>query len=210
MSRLFLLLPVHIGKAPENRPIPKLLCKLQIVVAVFALGRAVKLRHFFAGSLLVQVFQLRQLLLKLFFSHLAHIRMMVAVVPDDMSLRPHPFDQIGIFFQIISYNKKSSRHMMLFPCVEIRRRVAVFACAVKRQIQNLFRRILRIKRIILRQLLHIFVRHRRFVVLLKGKSPVLLCRTRHHRLIPHEHRKPHTACDAERHAENQTQGKHRF
>lgn len=106
MSRLFLLLPVHIGKAPENRPIPKLLCKLQIVVAVFALGRAVKLRHFFAGSLLVQVFQLRQLLLKLFFSHLAHIRMMVAVVPDDMSLRPHPFDQIGIFFQIISYNKK--------------------------------------------------------------------------------------------------------
>ena len=52
MGRLFLLLPVHIGKAPENRPIPKLLCQLQIVVAVFALGRAVKLRHFFAGGLL--------------------------------------------------------------------------------------------------------------------------------------------------------------
>ena len=103
MSRLFLLLPVHISKAPENRPIPKLLCQLQIVVAVFALGRAVKLRHFFAGSLLVQVFQLRQLLLKLFFSHLAHIRMMVAVVPDDMPLRPHPFDQVGIFFQIIPH-----------------------------------------------------------------------------------------------------------
>lgn len=97
MGRLFLLLPVHIGKAPEDRPIPKLLCQLQIVVAVFTLGRAIKLRHLFAGCLLVQVFQLRQLLLKLFFSHLAHIRMMVAVVPDDMSLRPHPFDQIGIF-----------------------------------------------------------------------------------------------------------------
>ena len=134
MGRLFLLLPVHIGKAPENRPIPKLLCQLQIVVAVFTLGRAIKLRHLFAGCLLVQVFQLRQLLLKLFFSHLAHIRMMVAVVPDDMSLRPHPFDQIGIFFQIISYNKKSSRHMMLFQCVENRRRVSIFVSAVKRQI----------------------------------------------------------------------------
>ena len=210
MSRLFLLLPVHIGKAPENRPIPKLLCQLQIIVAVFTLGRAVKPRHLFAGCLLVQVFQLRQLLLKLFFSHLAHIRMMVAVVPDDMSLRPHPFDQIGIFFQIISYNKKSSRHMMLFQCVENRRRVSIFVSAVKRQIQNLFRRILRIKRIILRQLLHIFVRHRRFVVLLKGKSPVLLCRTRHNCLIPHAHRMPHNASEAERHAKNQTQGKHRF
>lgn len=210
MGRLFLLLPVHIGKAPENRPIPKLLCQLQIVVAVFTLGRAIKLRHLFAGCLLVQVFQLRQLLLKLFFSHLAHIRMMVAVVPDDMSLRPHPFDQIGIFFQIIPYNKKSRRHMMLFQCVENRRRVAVFVSAVKRQIQNLFRRILRIKRIILRQLLHIFVRHRRFVVLLKGKSPVLLCRTCHHRLIPYAHRMSHNASEAERYAENQTQGKHRF
>ena len=136
--------------------------------------------------------------------------MMVAVVPDDMSLRPHPFDQIGIFFQIIPYNKKSRRHMMLFQCVENRRRVSIFVSAVKRQIQNLFRRILRIKRIILRQLLHIFVRHRRFVVLLKGKSPVLLCRTRHHRLIPYAHRMSHNASEAERYAENQTQGKHRF
>ena len=210
MGRLFLLLPVHIGKAPENRPIPKLLCQLQIVVAIFTLGRAVKPRHLFAGCLLVQVFQLRQLLLKLFFSHLAHIRMMVAVVPDDMSLRPHPVHQDRNIFQIISYNKKSSRHMMLFQCVENRRRVAVFVSAVKRQIQNLFRRILRIKRIILRQLLHIFVRHRRFVVLLKGKSPVLLCRTHHNCLIPHAHRMPHNASEAERHAENQTQGKHRF
>lgn len=210
MGRLFLLLPVHIGKAPENRAISQFLCQLQIVVVVFALRRAVKLRHFFAGYLLVQVFQLRQLLLKLFFSHLAHIRMMVAVVPDDMPLRPHSFDQIGIFFQIISYNKKSSRHMMLFQCVKNRRRVAVFVSAVKCQIQNLFRRILRIKRIILRQLLHTFIRHRRFVVLLKGKSPVLLCRTRHDRLIPHAHRMPHNASEAERHAENQTQGKHRF
>ena len=210
MSRLFLLLPVHIGKAPENRPIPKLLCQLQIVVAVFALGRAVELRHFFAGCLLVQVFQLCQLLLKCFFSHLTHIRMMVAVVPDDMPLRPHPFDQIRIFFQIIPHNKKSRRHMMLFQCVKNRRRVAVFVSAVKCQIQNLFRRILRIKRIILRQLLHTFIRHRRFVVLLKGKSPVLLRRTRHDRLIPHAHRMPHNASEAERHAENQTQGKHRF
>ena len=210
MSRLFLLLPVHIGKAPENRPIPKLLCQLQIVVAVFALGRAVELRHFFAGCLLVQVFQLCQLLLKCFFSHLTHIRMMVAVVPDNMPLRPHPFDQIRIFFQIIPHNKKSRRHMMLSQCVENRRRVAVFVSAVKCQIQNLFRRILRIKRIILRQLLHTFIRHRRFVVLLKGKSPVLLCRTRHDRLIPHAHRMPHNASEAERHAENQTQGKHRF
>ena len=210
MSRLFLLLPVHIGKAPENRPIPKLLCQLQIVVAVFALGRAVELRHFFASCLLVQVFQLCQLPLKCFFSHLTHIRMMVAVIPDNMALRPHPFDQIRIFFQIIPHNKKSRRHMMLFQCVENRRRVAVFVSAVKCQIQNLFRRILRIKRIILRQLLHTFIRHRRFVVLLKGKSPVLLRRTRHDRLIPHAHRMPHNASEAERHAENQTQGKHRF
>lgn len=136
--------------------------------------------------------------------------MMIAVVPDDMPLRPHPFDQVGIFFQIIPHNKKSRPHMMLFQCVENRRRVSIFVSAVKRQIQNLFRRILRIKRIILRQLLHAFVRHRRFVVLLKGKSPVLLCRTRHHRLIPHAHRMPHNASKAERHAENQTQGKHRF
>ena len=196
MSRLFLLLPVHIGKAPENRPIPKLLCQLQIVVAVFALGRAVKLRHLFAGCLLVQVFQLRQLLLKCFFSHLTHIRMMVAVIPDNMPLRPHPFDQIRIFFQIIPHNKKSRRHMMFFQCVENRRRVAVFVSAVKCQIQNLFRRILRIKRIILRQLLHTFIRHRRFVVLLKRKSPVLLRRTRHDRLIPHAHRMPHNASEA--------------
>ena len=136
--------------------------------------------------------------------------MMIAVVPDDMPLRPHPFDQVGIFFQIIPYNKKSRRHMMLFQCVENRRRVSIFVSAVKRQIQNLFRRILRIKRIILRQLLHAFVRHRRFVVLLKGKSPVLLCRTRHNCLIPYAHRMSHNASEAERYAENQTQGKHRF
>ena len=99
---------------------------------------------------------------------------------------------------------------MLFQGIEYKWCISVFVSAVKRQIQNLFRRILRIKRIILRQLLHAFVRHRRFVVLLKGKSPVLLCRTCHHRLIPHAHRMPHNASKAERHAENQTQGKHRF
>ena len=114
MGRLFLLLPVHIGKAPENRPIPKLLCQLQIVVAVFTLGRAVKLRHLFAGCLLVQVFQLRQLLLELFFSHLAHIRMMIAVVPDDMPFRPHPFDQVGAGLNIISNHKKGGFHVVLF------------------------------------------------------------------------------------------------
>lgn len=36
----------------------------------------------------------------------------------------------------------------------------------------------------------------RFVVLLKGKSPVLLCRTRHHRLIPYAHRMSHNASEA--------------
>ena len=60
---------------------------------------------------------------------------------------------------------------MLFQCVENRRCVAVFISAVKRQIQNLFRRILRIKRIILRQLLHIFVRHRRFCCPPERKVP---------------------------------------
>ncbi len=60
---------------------------------------------------------------------------------------------------------------MRVQCGENRRRVAVFVAAVKRQIQHLFRSILRIKHIILRQLLHIFVRHRRFVVLLKWKVP---------------------------------------
>ena len=72
---------------------------------------------------------------------------------------------------------------MLFNASRIAGVLPFFISAVKRQIQNLFRRISPHKRIILRQLLPCFVRHRRFVVLLKGKSPVLLCRTRHSCLI---------------------------
>ena len=137
--------------------------------------------------------------------------MMIAVVPDDMPLRPHPFDQVGIFFQIIPHNKKSRRHMMLFQCVENRRRVAVFVSAVKRLNTKPFPSYSPHKTHHIAPAAPYFRPPQAVYCPPERKVPsTLLCRTRHHRLIPHAHRMPHTASEAERHAENQTQGKHRF
>ena len=50
LCRLFILIPVHIGKAPEKGVIAKFLCHREIFGAVFALRRAIEPRHLRSGD----------------------------------------------------------------------------------------------------------------------------------------------------------------
>ena len=60
MRRLVVLIPVDIGKAPEEGVISHILCHLKIVDTVFSLRRAVILGHGFSGDLLIEVFYVSQ------------------------------------------------------------------------------------------------------------------------------------------------------
>ena len=59
---LIVLVPVHIGQAPEEGLIAERLGHFQVGFAVFALGRAVVFLHRLAGGLLVNLFQTGQFL----------------------------------------------------------------------------------------------------------------------------------------------------
>ncbi len=61
---LVIHIPVHIGQAPEHGAVAQGLGLAQILLAVFSLRRAVEPGEGLAGGLLVQLFQLLQLLLK--------------------------------------------------------------------------------------------------------------------------------------------------
>ncbi len=64
-GRLFVLVPVYVGKAPEEGFIPKLLCHRQICCAVNSLRRPVEFRHGFSGRFFIQIFHALQLFPKI-------------------------------------------------------------------------------------------------------------------------------------------------
>ena len=66
MGGLGILLPVYVGKTPEEGLIAKIFCHAKIFRAVNAPGRTIVAWHFFAGGLSIQFFYLYQFFLKSF------------------------------------------------------------------------------------------------------------------------------------------------
>ena len=58
---LFILIPVYVGKTPEEGFIPQFLCHGQICCTVNSLRRPVEFRHGFSGRFFIQIFHALQL-----------------------------------------------------------------------------------------------------------------------------------------------------
>ena len=67
MGGLFILIPVDIGKAPEEGVISHVFGHLEVFGAVFTLRRPVISGHGLSGDILVELFYVSQLLFKCFF-----------------------------------------------------------------------------------------------------------------------------------------------
>ena len=112
---LLILNPVYIGKAPEKSRISKLFCHCKVLRTVDSAGRTVKFWHGSICYFLVEIFYFLKFFLKrISGGNLRHVRVCHGMVSDNMPFRDHPFNKIGIVFQEISHNKKSSRSMVLF------------------------------------------------------------------------------------------------
>ena len=73
---LLILIPVYIGKAPEEGFVSHILCHLEVGFAVFALRRAVEFGHFFTGDFFIDSLDFAKLLRKCFFrGNFGHVRM---------------------------------------------------------------------------------------------------------------------------------------
>ena len=137
-GRLGVVVPVHIGKAPENSFIPQLLGHLQIFFAVDPLGRTVVFGHLLSGGLLVQGFQILQLLGKSgFVGDLAHVIVVHGVVGDDVAFLHHPPHQVRVLLDVVAHQEKCGVYFLLFQDVQNFLRTAVFVACVKGQVQHL-------------------------------------------------------------------------
>ena len=139
LCRLCIRIPVHIGEAPEKGLIPQFFCHRKILCTVFALRWSVILCHLLSGHFLKQTADCIELFLKrLFVRDCRHIRMMIGVISHRVSLCNHPFDQFRRTLQKMSHDKKSSRCIVFFECIQNCSCVAILIAAVKCEIDHLF------------------------------------------------------------------------
>ena len=115
MSRLIILLPVYIGKAPEKCLVSQLLCHFQIFSTVDTLWGTVIFDHVSAGDFFIERFYAGKFFLKIFDrGNLRHIRMTERMIGHCMPFFCHAADQIRIIPDKVSHNKESSRSLMFF------------------------------------------------------------------------------------------------
>ena len=86
---LAFLVPIHIGKAPENGSIAQLFRPGKVLVAELSLRRAVEFRHRLAGGLVIKRFGALQLLHELLFALCGHVGVVVGVVAHGVPFGRH-------------------------------------------------------------------------------------------------------------------------
>ena len=112
---LFVLVPVHIGQAPEHGAVAQLLGHAQVGFAELPLGRAVELWHLLAGDLPVKGLVLLQLLAEaLRIGDGGHIRVGIGVVAHGVALLHHAADKLRLGLQIVAHQKEGGRDVVLF------------------------------------------------------------------------------------------------
>ena len=138
---LGIVVPVHVGKAPENRPVAQSLRHAQVFLTVYPLRRAVVFGHVLTGGVLVQRLQVLQFLCECrLFGNFAHVVVVHGVVAHDMPFLRHSAHQIGVFLDVVAHEKKGRLDVVLLQRVQYFLRAAVFVASVKGQVQHLFRR----------------------------------------------------------------------
>ena len=111
--RLIVLVPVDIGKAPEDRPVAEVLGHFEIFLTVNALRRAVIFFHDLARRLLEERLHIGK-----FFSEarrigdLRHVVVVVRVISDNVSFVYHPAHKVGRGLEIIPDDKKARGRTM--------------------------------------------------------------------------------------------------
>ncbi len=169
---LGIVVPIHIGQAPENRLVAHGLGLLQVLLAVNPLGRAVKFGNFLPGDGLVEFFQVRQF----FLEHRrvgqgTHVPVVHGVIAYDMALLHHPPDQVPVPLQIIPHQKKSRRGVVLFQCLQNFCGRPVFVARIEGQVQDLLLGVAQVGRIVPGQLGGCGVADGRSPLLLKAQAP---------------------------------------
>ena len=136
---LFVLIPVHIGKTPEEGLIAEIFCHLKVGLAVLSLGRPVVFFHGFPGKLSIECFKTCELFCEAFrITDPRHIRMVVCMVCDDMPLGDHTLYEVRTGLKVVADNKKCGGNVMLFQGIKDRRSVTVLVSGIEGEIKNLF------------------------------------------------------------------------
>ena len=155
MAGLAVLVPVHIGQAPEECGVPQVFRHLQIRRAVFPLGRPIVHRQFRPCHLpeqrrhIVHFFLERRLI-----RNLGHIRMMICMIAHRMAVLHHAPGDVRRRLQKMPHHEEGGRGIVFFQRVQDRFRVAVLVAAVKSQIDHLLLPFPAVVRIVLGKLRH--------------------------------------------------------
>ena len=93
---LFILIPVYVGKTPEEGFIPQFLCHGQICCTVNSLRRPVEFRHGFSGRFFIQIFHALQLFPEIIQGrNPGHIRVSESMISYNVPFLNHFFYQIS-------------------------------------------------------------------------------------------------------------------
>ena len=96
------------------------------------------------------------------------------MVSDSVPIFHHSPDQFRFRLNISAYNKKGSRHIMFFQCIQDRLSASVLIPGVKGEVKYLFISVAGIVGIVLSQFLYGGVSRWNLPVLLKAQPPVPL------------------------------------
>ena len=161
---LAFLVPIYIGKAPENGSIAQLFRPGKVLVAELSLRRAVEFRHRLAGGLVIKRFGALQLLRELLFTLCGHVGVVVGVVAHGVPFGRHAAHKGRVFFYVGRHHKKCAGGIVLFQCVQNSRHVPVFIAAVKCQVKPFFASTSAVIGTVLCKLFGRKVWHRRFAL----------------------------------------------
>ncbi len=113
VAGLVVLIPIHIGQAPEYRVITQFLRHPQVLHIAFTLRRTIIRRQLRTGNLQKKRRYVIQLFAEcLLIGNSGHIRMMVSMIADRMTFLYHALHQLGRRLQKMPYHEKCGLHVM--------------------------------------------------------------------------------------------------
>ena len=170
---LGVLLPVHVGEAPEEGVVAELPGHLQVLYAVDPSGRPVESGHLFSRDLPVRILHAFQFPAKAFqCGDPGHIGVRGRVVAHGVSLLLHAPDQLRVIPDEGAYHEKGGRGVMLFQRIQDGGCVSVLVACVKCQVDGLLPRIPQVMGVVLRQFPGGGVSRRRLALLPEPEPPV--------------------------------------